>query len=199
MLTDLNFYTTINMKTIKTALIVLLLTMGFLPAVAGGGDDDDKKFYKGVRFGYQSSNLSESDWDDLSSFYVGVFGGHKIGGGRLLSIYSGLEYYQTGTRKNEDNKIVLNYLSIPLNLRFKFGPVYAFGGFNPSLKIADNAKVGGADFDPDVNGFDIGGQIGIGFKFLFMGLEVKYNKGLSQIDDSDNTTQHLQAGLNVYF
>jgi hypothetical protein len=198
MLTDFNFYKTINMKTIKTALIVLLLTMGFLPAIAGGGDDDDKKFYKGVRFGYQSSNLSESDWDDLSSFYVGVFGVKKIGAGNLLSLYSGLEYYQTGTDKNADNKIVLNYLSIPLNLRLKLGPVYAFGGFNPSFMIADNAKIGGQDVDPDINGFDIGGQIGIGVKFLFLGVELKYNQGLTDVGN-DNKTNHLQAGLCVYF
>ena len=182
----------------KKIFCLLMLAILMVPATSAWAGDDDKKFYKGVRFGYQSSNLSESDWDDLHSFYVGVFGARKIGAGKLLSIYSGLEYYQTGTEENNDNKIVLNYLSVPLNLRVKLGPVYAFGGFNPSFKIAEKAKAGGEDFDTDFNSFDIGGQIGIGVKFLFMGAELKYNQGLSDIGD-ENKTNHLQAGLCVYF
>ncbi|HEX5002821.1 MAG TPA: outer membrane beta-barrel protein [Bacteroidia bacterium] len=180
-------------------LMGLILVCSTRNVFAGSGDDDDdKKYSKGIRVGYQSSNLSESDWDNLNSFYVGIFGCRKFGAGKLLSLYSGLEYYQTGSEKNADNKIVLSYLDIPINLKFKLGMFYAFGGFNPAFKVSDNAKVAGKDVDTDFDSFDIGGQLGVGIKFLFFGAEVKYNQGLIDIGNS-NTTSHLQAGLCFYF
>ena len=141
---------------------------------------------------------------DLSSFYAGFFGVKKIGAGKLLSLYSGLEFYQTGAQENDDNKIVLSYISIPINLRVKIGPVYAFGGVNPSFKIGEEVKFAGVDVSEvaEVNSFDIGGQIGIGAKFLFLGVEVKYNQGfIDAFTDGteSSTTNHLQVGACVYF
>lgn len=164
------------------------------------GQDDEEKLYKGIRFGYQTSNLSESSSDDLSSFYAGIFGGHAIGHGTFFSIYTGLEYYQTGTHHDNDNEIVLSYLSLPINLRGRIGPVYAFLGINPSLKIGEKVKVLGADVSDltEISAFDMGSQFGLGAKIAFIGIEVKYNLGFIDIFDG-NTTSHLQAGLCVYF
>jgi hypothetical protein len=184
----------------KLLLCVFCLVLLLPASVFAGSDDDDKQFYKGIRLGYQNSNFSESEWDDLNSFYVGVFGAKKFGAGKLLSLYTGLEYYQTGSVENDDNKIVLSYLSLPINLRLKLGPVYAFGGFNPSFKIGETAKASGIDISDNLDAevFDVGGQVGVGVKFLFLGLELKYNQGLIDVFE-DNTTHHLQAGLCVYF
>lgn len=163
-------------------------------------DDDDEKMYKGLRFGWQQSQLSESDWDPLSSFYAGIFAARKLGVSKFLSIYTGLEYYETGSRENDKNIIKLSYISLPLNLRVKLGPAYAFGGVNPSFKIADKVKVLGVDVsdEADISGFDMGGQLGVGAKLAFIGIELKYNVGFIQVID-DNTTSHLQAGLCLYF
>jgi len=195
----------LKLSIMKNFLLIFLLALIVLPTTSVLADDDDKAIYKGLRFGWQDSNFGNSDWDDLSSFYAGIFVVKKIGAGKLLSIYSGLEYYQTGTSQDANNKIVLGYLSIPINLRLKVGPVYGFAGFNPSFKIMEDAKFAGVDVSDDVNvnGFDIGGQVGIGAKFLFLGVEVKYNQGLTSVftdsNGDDNTTHHLQAGLCVYF
>ncbi len=167
--------------------------------------DENKKLYKGIRFGYQSSNFSNSDWGDLTSFYAGIFAVKKLGAGKLLSLYTGLEYYQTGASEDDNNEIILGYISLPINLRVQIGPVYAFGGFNPSFKISEDVTIAGQDPGDafDINGFDVGGQIGLGAKFLFLGAEVKYNKGLISVFDSvngdENMTEHLQAGLCLYF
>lgn len=196
----------------KKVLCLLLIGFVLIPTVKVLADDDDKPFYKGIRVGWQQSNISNSEWGDLSSFYAGFFGVKKIGVGKLLSIYSGLEFYQTGAQENSDNKIVLSYISLPINLRVKIGPVYAFGGVNPSLKIMDEMTIGGTDVSDlqladgskpfEVNAFDIGGQIGIGAKFLFLGVEVKYNQGFLDVfkeGTESSTTNHLQVGACVYF
>jgi hypothetical protein len=163
-----------------------------------------KKLYKGIRFGYQDSNFSESDGDDLSSWYAGFFGVKSLGAGKLLSIYSGIEYFQNGTSNDGDNEIILGYISIPVNLRVQIGPLYAFAGFDPSFKVYEKVTILPQDVDNfDINGFDIGGQIGIGAKFLFLGAEIKYNQGLTSVftdaGDKENTSHHIQAGLCVYF
>jgi Outer membrane protein beta-barrel domain len=190
----------------KKILTLFLLAFILIPSTSVlAGSDDDEKLYKGIRAGYQASNFSESDWDDLTSFYVGIFGAKRLGAGKLLSLYTGLEYYQTGASEDADNEIILGYLSLPINLRVKLGPVYAFGGFNPSFKISEDAKFLGVDIadDLDINGFDIGGQLGLGAKIAFIGVELKYNLGLTSVFtnsvDEDNTTEHLQAGVCVYF
>ena len=120
----------LNPKAMKKILHLFVLALLLIPTTSVlAADDDDKQFYKGIRVGYQGSNIDNSDMGDLTSFYVGFFGVKRIGAGKLLSIYSGLEYFQNGATDDEDNKIVLGYLSIPINLRVQIGPVYAFGGF----------------------------------------------------------------------
>lgn len=184
------------MKTI--IYFILLATICLRPSILFG-QDEEEKLYKGIRFGYQNSNLSESSFKELSSFYAGIFGGHALGGGHFLSIYTGLEYYQTGTKENDDNEIVLSYLSLPINLRGKLGPVYAFLGVNPSLKVHEKVKILGADVSDatSISAFDMGSQFGLGARIAFIGIEVKYNLGFIDIWDG-NKTSHLQAGLCVY-
>ena len=192
--------------------ISLVLLMVFITFTTIARHDKDSKLYKGVRVGYQSSNLfdgSTSLHDNLSSFYVGFFGVKKLGAGKLLSLYSGLTFYQTGSKKNDDNQVVLGYISIPVSLRVKIGPAYAFGGFNAAFKVGEKvedaslkiAGIDAADFY-DINGFDAGAQIGIGAKIAFIGAELKYNWGLIDISGGEGNsinTQHFQAGLNFYF
>jgi len=196
----------------KKILQLLLFAFVFIPTTIVLADDDDKPFYKGIRVGWQQSNISNSEMGDLSSFYAGFFGVKKIGAGKLISMYSGLEFYQTGAQENDDNKIVLSYISIPINLRVKIGPVYAFGGVNPAFKIMNEITAGGVDVSDfqladgskpyEVNTFDIGGQVGVGAKFLFLGVEIKYNQGFLNVfkdDTESSTTNHLQVGACVYF
>ena len=107
----------------KKILFFLLLGFVLIPTEKILADDDDKPFYKGIRVGWQQSNFSNSDWGDLSSFYAGFFGVKKIGLGKLFSFYSGLEFYQIGSKEDNDNKFVISYISVPINLRVKVGPV----------------------------------------------------------------------------
>lgn len=72
------------------------------------------------------------------------------------------------------------------------------GGVDASEIILSN----GNSIPFGVNAFDIGGQVGIGAKFLFLGVEVKYNQGFLDVfrDVTESTTSHhLQVGACVYF
>ena len=187
--------------------IILLLVFAILGSSVIA-QDDDGKLYKGIRAGFQSSNIKDGGdeidgFDPYSGFYVGIFGARSLGAGKLLSLYSGLTFYQTGTKQDDDNKIVLSYISIPVNLRVKVGPAYAFGGFNAAFKVGEDSKFGGQDAEDllDISGFDAGAQIGIGAKISFIGAELKYNAGLVDIADGEDgvKTSHFQAGLCVYF
>jgi hypothetical protein len=70
------------------------------------------------------------------------FAARKLGVSKFLSLYTGLEYYETGTKENDDNIVKLGYINLPLNLRAKIGPVYGFGGFNLAFKVGETVKAG---------------------------------------------------------
>ena len=184
----------------KTSIAFIVLFAFCMQPFVLRADDDDEKMYKGIRFGYQNSQLSESNWGELTSFYAGFFAARKLGASKFLSLYTGLEYYETGTTENDDNIVKLGYINLPLNLRAKIGPVYGFGGFNLAFKVGETVKVAGVDVSDaaDIKGFDLGGQLGLGAKVAFIGIEIKYNVGLLEIYQN-NTTSHFQAGLCVYF
>ncbi len=185
------------MKKILTLLILLSFTFS-----AFAGHDDDNKTWKGVRAGYQSSNLfydGDKLYDNnLHSFYVGVFGARKIGL-KLFSIYSGLTFYQTGSDQSSDTRVVLSYIELPISLRVKLGPMYVFGGGNAAIKVGEKNELNGVDIskDTDIKSFDAGAQIGLGLKLTKIGVEIKYNWGLVDIADKLKTS-HLQAGLCLY-
>jgi hypothetical protein len=98
----------------------------------GGGDR-----VGGIRLGYHVSQFydgGESVGDPMESFYIGLFRDTKVL--PLLYFGTGLEYYKNGT-KMVDYERDLHYLSIPLDLKLKLGPVFLLTGFSPSFKVAE--------------------------------------------------------------
>ena len=161
------------MNKISLSLFLIALLIPSL-LIAGPKDDESKKIYKGIRGGFQSSSFSVDEGDSpdgLGSFYIGVFGGKKIGPSQLLSLYSGITFYQSGADDKDFGEVKLSYISLPVNLRVKLGP--------------------------DFKSFDAGAQIGVGVKFLMLSAELKYNFGLIEIEDGVKTS-HLQAGLCLF-
>jgi hypothetical protein len=186
----------------KASLSVLIIAI-MIPSIliAGPKDDESKKIYKGIRGGFQSSSFSVDEGDSpdgLGSYYIGIFGGKKLGPSKLLSIYSGLTLYQSGVDDNDYGTAKLTYISLPVSLRVKVGPVYAFGGANAAIKVGESLSgpIEQAE-NLDFKSFDAGAQIGVGVKFLMLSAELKYNFGLIEIEDGIKTT-HLQAGLCLF-
>ena len=159
---------------------------------------------KGIRFGYISSIISkaEVDWlddfdDGYQSFYVGLFNDTKII--PLLYFYTALDYYQTGKKLNDNNKLILHYISIPLALKLKVGPAQAFGGLHGAVKVSSRLTLLGQSTPAkEVNTFDAGFFVGAGLKILFIGAEAKYNWGLVDIEGGYKNN-FWQVGLTIWF
>ncbi len=186
----------------KKIIIVLVLLSAFQSTFA----QDEKPQKIGIRAGYQSSIINVDGYQAasivaLNSFYVGAFKEKKLI--PMLYFGSGLEYFQNGFESNSiDLKRKLHYLSVPLYLKVKFGPVYATGGTALNFKVAENNKFLDTTTDPlteKSNWFDMPLQAGLGVKILMVSLELRYNWGMINLNDIGAKNQYLQLGLAVSF
>jgi hypothetical protein len=158
----------------------------------------------GIRAGYLSSAFFKdgsklSGTDNLNSFYVGLFKESKII--PALHFGLGLDYMQTGAVWNSnDDKQVLSYLSIPLYLKVKLGPVFALGGIAADIKVGE--KYNGYAIPPygdqSFKGTDFPLFLGAGLKLLMFTIEARYHWGLSDINDGISQ-QYFQLGAGVSF
>jgi len=157
----------------------------------------------GIRFGYHSAAMYD-DGSKLSGtknhqgFYLGFFRDNKLI--PALHLGTGLEYFQNGYRVDDDNKLVLHYLSVPLNIKAKLGPVFALTGFAPSFKVSEKVFIDGAKSTPDEKskGFDVPFHLGAGVKILFITIEARYHWGIIELHNGVKS-QYLQIGAGVSF
>ena len=191
--------------------ITLLIAFLFLASItAVNAQDDDKDITKGVRAGWQYSNLFESGDSEgttnLSSFYVGIFGEKKLI--PMLRFGSGIEYSQVGTVSSDldDTKYVLHYVGVPLYLKVKLGPVFALGGASANFKVGEKFTFLGEDLELDsdakANVFDVPLFLGLGVKILMFNLEARYYWGTLDVNKSDDISiksQYLQIGAGISF
>lgn len=158
----------------------------------------------GIRAGYQSSALYKdgsqlSGTDSYNSFYAGLFKDSKI----IPALHFGLgfEYMQSGAVvKSTGDKQVLNYLSIPLYLKAKLGPVFVLGGIAADIKVGENytGNTANSPFNQDFKSVDFPLFLGGGFKLLMFTIEARYHWGLSEINDGVSQ-QYLQLGAGISF
>jgi len=184
-------------RKITLFILISIFATGTIKSFAGD------KIEKGVRAGWQYSNLykdGKSLFDDpYSSFYVGFYGYQKLLKSKLFQIGSGLTYYQIGAKKDDDNKLKLHYLNLPVTVRVKVGPVYGFAGLNGAVKLGGETRILGVNSDvKDFSTFDAGAFVGLGVNVLFLGVEIKYDWGLVDVNNGYKT-QYLQVGLLAHF
>jgi len=181
------------MTKIKLFLLVLLMSSISISSFAGGKI--------GVRAGYQMSNLyyDGSSMDNpFNSFYIGAFKEKKII--PMLHFGVGLEYSLSGSYIDNDNKLVMHYLSVPVNVKFKIGPFYATAGASASFKVGEKWTVKGIDTEliEKANVFDVPVFAGVGFQILMIRVEARYYWGTMSLYDNKLDpfkTQNLQLGL----
>jgi len=158
----------------------------------------------GVRFGWHSSNMykdgSSITSDPTQSFYFGFFRDNQIA--PLIHLGTGLEYFKNGVNLTDDFRRDLHYVSIPLNAKIKLGPVFALGGFAPSIKVAERFVIGDNSEKPGddekAEWFDIPLYAGVGVKLLFITIEARYHWGMLEIADGYKS-QYFQLGLGLSF
>lgn len=190
------------MKMKKITIIILVVFGAVLSTYA----QDEKPQKLGIRAGYHSSIIvvdgsQFASTVALNSFYVGVFKEKKLM--PMLHFGTGLEYIQNGFESNlVDLQRKLHYISAPLYLKVKLGPVYATGGTALNFKVAENNKFSDESMDPlseKSNWFDLPLQAGVGVKILMVSLEARYNWGMIELNDIGAKNQYFQMGLAVSF
>lgn len=195
----------------KTKIILLFTALLFISTGSFAEDDDDK--VGGIRAGWQYSGLYNSGTilegtDPLNSFYVGFFRENKLF--PLLALGTGLEYFQVGVIDSEldDTSLKLHYISIPIDIRVKLGPVYALGGVAANFKVGEKWKILGEDFTPEddfkAEFFDVPLFLGVGVKIMMIRIEARYHWGMldtyKSVDGSDAIKgQYLQIGAGISF
>ena len=121
----------------------------------------------------------------------------------MLYFCSGLDYFKNGFESNLiDLQRKLHYISVPMYLKVKLGPVYATGGTALNFKVAENNKFLDESMDPlseKSNVFDMPLQVGLGLKILMLSLEARYNWGMLNLNDNEAKNEYFQLGLAVSF
>jgi hypothetical protein len=190
-------------QSIKT-LILLVMTMAMSSVMFGQKDDDDGKGGKpGLLLGVNLANVDGVDATNKTGFYGGVLWEQKLV--PILRLQSGLVYVQNGFKTETagiESLTKLNYLQVPVIAKVKILAFYGLAGFTGGYRVAasnvtNDVKV---KIESDqLNRFDFGAQVGLGFKILFFGIEGRYNWGLSNIskaDGVDYNNRYFQLGVH---
>ncbi len=183
---------------------ILLILVAMVVTCNINAQDKDKPARIGIRAGWNYASMF-IDNDELpgidhsNSFYIGVFKEKKLV--PFLRLGSGIEYLQNGYKINDNVSRDLSYISVPLYLKVKIGPVYATGGTGFNFKIGEDLP-GDASQDPlnnkKTNFFDMPLQLGAGLKILMFSVEARYNWGMFNVNNNASN-QYLQLGFTVSF
>jgi hypothetical protein len=157
----------------------------------------------GIRAGYQNSGLfvdgsKLTDAKNYNGYYLGVFKENKII--PLLSYGFGLDYMNTGSKVDNDTKRALNYLSIPIYVKAKLGPLYGLAGTGLNIKISEKLFVDGNSTSlsdsQKSKSLDYPVYLGGGFKILIVSIEGRYHWGLSEIINGSKN-RYFQIGATI--
>ncbi len=164
----------------------------------------------GIKGGLNISSLRGDDDEGLKSLIggnAGFFANIPMSG--MFSIQPEVLFSMEGAQVDEtgDPKILLNYINIPLMLKYS-DPSGFYGELGPQVGILASAKAK-ADGESDVDikelfkstNFSLG--VGAGWNFSpQVGVGVRYNLGLSNIadaDDGDVKTGNFSIGIHYSF
>jgi len=184
--------------------ILILISSLISSTVSAQDSGKDKPAKIGIRAGWNYASMfidneELTGIEHTNSFYIGVFKEKKLV--PLLRLGSGLEYLQNGYNIKDGGDRDIRYLSVPLYLKVKIGPVYATGGTGFNFKVGEKLP-GDASQDPlnneTTNFFDMPFQLGAGLKILMFSLEARYNWGMLNVNN-DASNQYLQVGFTVSF
>ena len=201
-----------NFKIIVLSFLVIAVSLSSYSQKDEKGKKKSKNSKMVIRFGSQTANFKANGsaldgFSSLNGFYFGVAKFVKPLPIPFVRIGTGLEFFQTGTVASNKNAVHLSYLSVPLNLRLKFGSIYFLGGVSPSLKVSDKWEILGEKITPEddykAKSFDIPVYAGMGFKILMFSIEARYHWGTMQLYDdpkySDLRNRYFQLGLGLSF
>ena len=199
------------MKKFLVAIVaVLFAAPSFAQISSGGFSLNESTVYYGLRMGLNVSNLTGDATDTGSKAGLNLAGvlGIRVSDSTPIFLESGLYYTQRGAKKNKNTYANLNYLEIPILLKYGIQAtdeiaVLPFVGPTFALGISGKSKYGdGADkvdsFESDrFKRLDAGIKLGCGAEYNKLYLEMGYQFGLSNIADwkigADDASVHNGA------
>ncbi len=191
----------------KNLLIIALSSLLFEVSFAQTGGD--KKGTPGIVAGWNSATVGVKDSDvsadPASGFYLGIIWEQKLA--PIFRLQSGIKYnkngYSYGNIPGYD-RTVLNYLSVPVALKVKVGPLYGLGGVYGAYRMGSVDKYSnGNDIKistDDIKRMDFGGTLGLGFQILIIGIESRYNWGFTNVNAIDMgkyNNRYFELGAHV--
>ncbi|MEY2692162.1 MAG: hypothetical protein RIT03_552 [Bacteroidota bacterium] len=148
---------------------------------------------------YGQTNLSN---EPLSSVNLGVQGDYFYS--NRWSLRSGLLFQKMGSQFGGFFKEELNYISIPVNANWHFGSTRKWNlNFGPTFGLLTAANSNGVDIKSDLNGFQYGLQVGIGYKLQLSEkfsilLDYQSMSGLSKVSkDSQNQLKNSYGSFDL--
>lgn len=154
----------------------------------------------GIRAGFQTAttvNGGNRVQGSIPGWYLGAFTEDRLALKGGLKWHSGVEYVRVGHEQNSQNFRRVNYLAVPMGLKFTLlRKVYAQGGISPSFKVGEKYVVGGNDAlnsNTRSSVFDLPMHIGAGVNLGRIDLDGRYNIGLISVN-SGNRNRYFQLG-----
>ncbi len=180
--------------------LIVLIAASMIAGVATAQHSDSPKGFVnlGVKGGLNMYNVHNSDnvqFDQITGYYFGLFGHIHLNS--QWAVQPELVYSMQGA-ENGGSEYNLDYINVPLMLQYMFdngfrlqaGPQVGF------LVAADNRDA--------LNPIDFG--VGFGVSYVVpstgLGVDVRYNYGLSNINKDDavvSTNRGFQLGLFYIF
>ena len=166
-------------------------SFGIVGGVTGstiGGDDDS---YNSLLIGWQAGVLMFLDCGSPNHFVFGAEANVSSEGSKYEDVLV-------------SGKVVLTYLNVPLVAQFR-DPLgfYAEAGVQPGFLLSAKDKYNGSsyDFKDNVNSFDFGIPLGIGYIFQKkLGINLRYILGVSNINNADNAKDHNRVwALRLFY
>lgn len=149
----------------------------------------------GLKTGLNFANLSGSEVESSSRTGFHLGGYYNVMLTDRVSIQPELQYSTQGAT-SEDATLRLDYINIPLSLKYYLNKgLYASGGIEIGLNVNSELEFLEEFYEVEANSMVLGLGLGLGYEtekgFIF---SFRYNRGLSNVFPSETT---LESGGNI--
>ncbi|HEY3403734.1 MAG TPA: porin family protein [Ohtaekwangia sp.] len=158
----------------------------------------------GIKGGLNVFNIkgdNDESFDPRTSFHLGLLGHIHLA--EDFALQPEVVYSSQGAKYGDDLKLQLDYINIPILFQYMFDNGFRLQA-GPQAGILVGAKADGEDVKDGFETLDLG--LGIGASYVnpatSFGVDVRYNLGLSNINDNDDVdsfNRGFQLGVFYLF
>lgn len=176
---------------------MVLSSVGAFAQYSGG------EFTLQPKVGLNVSNLTDysddGDTDWKAGLAIGLEGEYHIN--NWFGLSAGLLYSQQGTKGDNDVKLKMDYINVPVLANFYVAKGLALkAGLQPGFKVNSEWSAGGHSIDADIKSVDVSMPLGISYEYEGFCLDARYALGLTDITkNSDMKNQVFSITLGYKF